>query len=89
MGITEFTKLIAKTEVSNVVQSIGYASINSISMDEKDEQANDTPMRRMWEEKLGESKEPKKSEETELEITKLKDSIPKKKVCIFLRIVLR
>lgn len=78
------TKLIAKNQSSNVVQSIGYASINSLSMDEKDEQPNDTPMpanvgRKTW----GEP-EPKKNEETELEITKLKDSISKKKVCIFL-----
>lgn len=83
------TKLIAKNQSSNVVQSIGYASINSLSMDEKDEQANDTPMpanvgRKTWGEPI-----PKKSEETELEITKLKDSMPKKKVCIFSRSVLR
>ena len=78
------TKIIAKNQPSNVVQSIGYASINSFSMDEKEEQADDMPMpanvgRKTW----GEP-EPKKNEETELEITKLKDSTPKKKVCIFL-----
>lgn len=80
------TKIIAKNQSSNVIQSIGYASINSFSMDEKDEELNDTPMpanvgRKTW----GEP-ELKKGSETELDITKLKDSIPKRKVCIFQRL---
>lgn len=81
--LPNYTKLIAKSEASNVIQSIGYASINSFSMDEKEEEFNDAPMpanvgRRTW----GEP-ESKKSSETELDIKKLKDAIPKKKVCIF------
>lgn len=75
-------KLIAKNQSSNVIQSIGYASINSFSMGEKDEELDDSPMpmnvgRRTWGEPA-----PKKEPETELDVTRLKDSIPKKKVCI-------
>lgn len=73
----------ARNQLPNVVQSIGYASINSFTeMDEIDEKLEEHPVpanigRRRW----GEP-EQKKSSESEIDITRLKDSIPKKNVCI-------
>lgn len=76
------SKIIAKNKPSNIVQSVGYVSINSFAGEDKDEvEIQEIPAnvgRRTW----GEPEPKSKKEEPDLNITRLKDSIPEQEVCI-------
>lgn len=76
------SKLRSRNQGSNVVESIGYASINSFAaMESLAEEVEDQVMpanvgRRTW------GGQEAKEEQSDLNITKLKDSVTKNTVCI-------